>query len=105
MYCAWDYESNARRISHAMSSKPNRWHPLEPEKFRRGINALGLNMSQLARLIGGQQRRVERWCRGEEDIPHTTRALLALMLADPRNVERLQALSDEYLIREEQQHE
>lgn len=77
-----------------MTYRPNRWHPMPAHVLRSGLAALGLNLSEFARCIGGQQRRVERWCRGQEDIPHYVRALLLLMLDDKKNVERLRAISD-----------
>lgn len=88
-----------------MTSRPNRFRPMEPAAFRRALNQLGLNMSEFARLTGAQSRRVERWTKGEEDIPHATHALVTLMLADPANVYCLAGLTADSLLPEEEHHE
>jgi hypothetical protein len=83
---------------------PNRYRRIGLQELSARLDRLGLTAGQFARLASTQRKRVLQWLHPDdtkgEDIPHATHVLLALMLADPENLNRALALADEYIVKE-----
>jgi hypothetical protein len=61
--------------------------PMSVAEFRDAMNVLGLSVRSLERISGAKGDTIDRWLKGDLDVPHHIRVLLAL-LALPGALER-----------------
>jgi hypothetical protein len=73
-------------------------------QFSQALHDLHLTMRKFSRLSGAGERSVERWLRGECDIPHYV-TLFCTLLRMPGAMEKARAITELLVIREESDEE
>ncbi len=62
---------------------PDVTEPMSPKRLRSILKKLGLNQSELARLLDVDGRTVRRWIKGDNPVPGPARlAILAMVHRD-----------------------
>ena len=72
-----------------------RYRKMTALEFATALMQLKLNVEDFARISGAREDRVERWRRGEEDIPHSTLAI-CVACSIPGVVDLLMRAADYY---------
>lgn len=75
---------------------------MTPEQLSLALYDLRLKPSQFAFITGFNDRKVELWLKGREDIPATCTVMCGL-LALPGGVERAMTISQLYITSEEEE--
>lgn len=78
----------------ADSGKPERYKRLTGAELAEKIRAAGITPSFFAYLRATTQKRVLDWIDNKQDIPHDVRVLLELFIADERNIDIAEEVTD-----------
>lgn len=73
-----------------------RFQRMSAEELSTTLDKIDLTPTELGRIMQSEQ--IMHWLDGSKDIPHVLRVLLGLFEADPRNIERAEAITDDALI-------
>lgn len=86
---------NAPRVRARQSEgKPERYQKLTGPEFAVLLQRAELTLTFFAELYGTSQQRVLQWIDSAEDVPHPVRIILELFVADPKNIDRAQAVTN-----------
>lgn len=78
----------------ARSGKHDSYRKLTGPEFATLLSTANITPNLFAYLYGTRQQRVLKWIDGAEDIPHPVRILLELFIADPKNIDRAESVTD-----------